>query len=321
MQLTIRYDRVGAVYYAGETVTGVVQVETTGASNHNGVVLEVTGLLQVQPSVRGLASFEPFFPQLTPITMMKHTFTLAKKGEKLPAGGVELPFSFKLEPTPDADGSLVETYNGVFVKSSYEAVATVTQTFSKVVSEASAILVICPGQSVFLRDHADPKDLGLYNFLLNESMIKNSRKSSAPKFTLKGAISLVNDVDVPLRGWLSLDACENTVTSVELQLIRVESAAAALGTESKEATEIQNIQIGEGDVPRNTKLPIYMFFPRWFTCPTIRSSHIRVDFECNLVLTFADKMQLTHNFPLVLFRGEKRSDAQVMVPKVTDEGE
>jgi hypothetical protein len=309
MQLTIKYDRIGAVYYAGEMVTGVVQVETTGAINHSGVVLDVTGTLQVQPSVRGLGSFEPFHPQLTPISMIKLSFTLAKKGEKLPAGGVDLPFSFVLEPTAGADGSLVETYNGVFVSSSYQAVATVIFSFSKVVSDPASILVICPGQSVYLRDNSAPKDLELYNFSLNESMIKNSRKNSAPKFTINGAISLVNDVDVPLRGWLSLDACETPVSSVELQLIRVESAAATLGTESKEATEIQNIQIGEGDVPRNTKIPIYMFFPRWFTCPSVRSSHIRVDFECNLVFTFADKMQLTHNFPLILFRANKHASS------------
>ena len=35
------------------------------------------------------------------------------------------------------------------------------------------------------------------------------------------------------------------------------------------ATEIQNIQLGDGDVCRNLIIPIYMIFPRLFTCPTM----------------------------------------------------
>ena len=31
----------------------------------------------------------------------------------------------------------------------------------------------------------------------------------------------------------------------------------------KESSEVQSIQIGDGDVMRNILLPIYMIFPRW----------------------------------------------------------
>lgn len=34
------------------------------------------------------------------------------------------------------------------------------------------------------------------------------------------------------------------------------------------ATEVQNIQIGEGNVPCGLAIPIHMVFPRLFTCPT-----------------------------------------------------
>jgi high-affinity nickel permease len=42
------------------------------------------------------------------------------------------------------------------------------------------------------------------------------------------------------------------------------------------ATEIQNIQIGEGDVPCGLAIPIHMVFPRLFTCPTLATSSFKV---------------------------------------------
>ena len=34
----------------------------------------------------------------------------------------------------------------------------------------------------------------------------------------------------------------------------------------KESSEVQSIQIGDGDVMKNISLPIYMIFPRWYVC-------------------------------------------------------
>ena len=42
------------------------------------------------------------------------------------------------------------------------------------------------------------------------------------------------------------------------------------------ATEIQNIQIGEGDVARNIEIPIRMLFPRTFTCPTLLTTNFKI---------------------------------------------
>lgn len=85
------------------------------------------------------------------------------------------------------------------------------------------------------------------------------------------------------------------IKSVELQLIRVETVAHAegvardgtnvsissrppvgsdFGIEYTTATEIQNVQIGWGDVCRQMAIPIYMIFPRLFTCPTMLTSRM-----------------------------------------------
>ncbi len=42
------------------------------------------------------------------------------------------------------------------------------------------------------------------------------------------------------------------------------------------ATEIQNIQISDGDVCRGMVIPIYMIFPRLFTCPTLATNNFKV---------------------------------------------
>jgi len=44
------------------------------------------------------------------------------------------------------------------------------------------------------------------------------------------------------------------------------------------ATEIQNIQLGDGNVIRDLTIPIYMVFPRLFTCATTIAKTFKVCF-------------------------------------------
>ena len=72
--------------------------------------------------------------------------------------------------------------------------------------------------------------------------------------------------------------------------------------EAREATEIQNVQIADGNVVRDLTLPIYMVFPRLFTCSTTTCKAFRVEFEINLIVLFADNHMVTENFPIQLYR-------------------
>lgn len=45
---------------------------------------------------------------------------------------------------------------------------------------------------------------------------------------------------------------------------------------ARDATEIQNIQIADGDVCRGLPIPIHMVFPRLFTCPTLETTNFKV---------------------------------------------
>ena len=95
--------------------------------------------------------------------------------------------------------------------------------------------------------------------------------------------------------------CSVAIKSIELQLIRVETCGCAEGF-SQDLTEIQNIQIGDGDVTHGIQIPIHMIFPRLFTCPTLSTTNFKIEFEVNVVIVFEDDKLVTENFPLKLTR-------------------
>ena len=61
------------------------------------------------------------------------------------------------------------------------------------------------------------------------------------------------------------------------------------------ATEIQNIQIGDGDVARKVSIPIWMTFPRTFTCPTLLTTNFKIEFEVSIVLVFDDDRMVSES--------------------------
>jgi len=123
-----------------------------------------------------------------------------------------------------------------------------------------------------------------------------------PDFRVTGKIDTVNcSITKPFSGEVTVERSAATIRSIELQLVRVETCGCAEGY-ARDPTEIQNIQIAEGDVCRGIALPIYMVFPRLFTCPTLSTSNFKVEFEVNIVIVFQDDHLVTENFPIKLTR-------------------
>ncbi|XP_049814297.1 vacuolar protein sorting-associated protein 26C isoform X2 [Schistocerca serialis cubense] len=135
-----------------------------------------------------------------------------------------------------------------------------------------------------------------------ESLQNIKDKGRIPRFLVSGHLdSTMCCITKPFTGELVVEHCEVPIKSVELQLVRVETCGCAEGY-ARDATEIQNIQIGEGNVPCGLAIPIYMIFPRLFTCPTLATSNFKVDFEVNIVIIFQDDHLITENFRIVLTR-------------------
>ncbi|XP_044298152.1 vacuolar protein sorting-associated protein 26C isoform X4 [Varanus komodoensis] len=141
------------------------------------------------------------------------------------------------------------------------------------------------------------------DFTITPETLQNVKERALlPKFLIRGHLNSTNcTITQPLTGELVVVNSDAAVKSIELQLVRVETCGCAEGY-ARDATEIQNIQIADGDVCRNLPIPIYMVFPRLFTCPTLETTNFKVEFEVNIVVLLHDDHLITENFPLKLCR-------------------
>ena len=51
-------------------------------------------------------------------------------------------------------------------------------------------------------------------------------------------------------------------------------------------TEVQNIQIADGNVIPDLEIPMYMLFPKIYSCATIHHAKFKIEFEINLIVIF-----------------------------------
>ncbi|XP_040142961.2 vacuolar protein sorting-associated protein 26C isoform X3 [Ictidomys tridecemlineatus] len=141
------------------------------------------------------------------------------------------------------------------------------------------------------------------DFTITPETLQNVKERALlPKFLIRGHLNSTNCVITqPLTGELLVEHSDAAIRSIELQLVRVETCGCAEGY-ARDATEIQNIQIADGDVCRGLSVPIHMVFPRLFTCPTLETTNFKVEFEVNIVVLLHADHLITENFPLKLCR-------------------
>merc|ERR1712060_2431 len=113
-----------------------------------------------------------------------------------------------------------------------------------------------------------------------------------------GKIDSVNCCfDEPFDGYLILRESEIMIKSIEIQLVRVETFEGKTN-----ATEIQNIQVADGNVLPDLEIPLYMLFPNAYSCSTYEHSAFKIEFHVNLIVIFHNGYQLTENFPIRIYR-------------------
>jgi hypothetical protein len=316
-EVAVQLDRVGATFFVGETITGAVVVKTDSSTSCKSITLSVRGAVDAKllggRTTAGV--FERLHEDLRPHVMLALSIPLGGAGSlKIPAGTTELPFSFPLVSTAaSATGAplpLLETYNGVFVSCRYEVKATVAFTLSTQHSAPVELFVVNPGQAELDVLKLDAGSPGL-SFEFTSATTKRSRRAGEavmPEFHFQGSIDRVHiDIDTALSGFVRVVRSSVPITSVEIQLARSECCASeARQDRGREITEVQNIQIGDGDVLRDWDIPIFMRFPRWYTCPAIRTPQLRVEFEISVVITFETRVQVSQMIPIRLYRSAKK---------------
>ncbi|KAL2095423.1 hypothetical protein ACEWY4_010142 [Coilia grayii] len=294
VSLDVRLKRANKVYHEGEILAGVVVIVSKEAVQHQGISLTMEGVVNLQLSSKSVGVFEAFYNSVKPIQLITSNIEVVKPG-KVPSGKTEIPFEFPLH----AKGNkvLYETYHGVFVNIQYTLRCDMKRSLlAKDLSKTCEFMIHCqPQKAKVLQSPVD--------FTITPDTLQNVReRSSLPKFLIRGNLHATNCVITqPLTGELVVESSSVAIKSIELQLVRVETCGCAEGY-ARDATEIQNIQIAEGDVCHGLPIPIYMVFPRLFTCPTLETTNFKVEFEVNIVIVLHDDHLITENFPLKLCR-------------------
>jgi len=296
MQISINLDRYNRSYIPGEAVEGVVEIVVNGPSSHSGIKLVVDGTVNLQLSPRSAGVFEAFYSSIKPEQLLGYEFEVAKPG-KLRSGKTEYPFKFKLKPKKGS--RLHETYHGVYINVQYLISVEIARSMlAKNLKKTVEFIVKCKPKKEIEEVPVE--------FTITPDKLKNVSKSRTglPQFKIRGMFnSQTCNVDRPFGGWLLVEESDQPIKSIELQFVRVETAKNG-DSEIREATEVQNIQIADGDVMRNTKIPMYMIFPRLFTCISTSAKSWKVSFEVNVVVLFRDNQMLTENIPIKLIRVE-----------------
>lgn len=291
----VRLKKASKVYREGELIRGVVVVTSKGEISHNGLSLTLEGSVNLQLSAKSVGVFEAFYNSLKPIQLINYTLELVKPG-KFPNGTTEVPFEIPLKGK--GGKQLYETYHGVFVSVMYSMRCDMKRSLlSRDIQKVVEFIVECKSSST-VEDGEKRVD-----FTVNPESLQNVKnRTSVPEFLVTGYLDTANCVITkPFTGEVTVSHSSAPIRSIELQLVRVETCGCAEGF-SRDATEIQNIQIGEGDVCRNVPIPIYMIFPRLFTCPTLNTNNFKIEFEVNIIVVFQDDHLVTENFPIKLLR-------------------
>lgn len=294
VSLDIKLKRANKVYHEGELLSGVVVISSRDALQHQGISLSMEGLVNLQLSSKSVGVFEAFYNSVKPIQLVSSNIEVVKAG-KVPAGKTEIPFEFPLQ----AKGNrvLYETYHGVFVNIQYTLRCDMRRSLlAKDLSKTCEFMV-------HSQPHKSKVQPNPVDFSITPDTLQNVReRTSLPKFLIRGHLYASTCVITrPLTGELVVESSEVAIKSIELQLVRVETCGCAEGY-ARDATEIQNIQIAEGDVCHGLSIPIYMVFPRLFTSPTLETTNFKVEFEVNIVIVLHDDHLITENFPLKLVR-------------------
>ncbi|GBN73674.1 Down syndrome critical region protein 3, partial [Araneus ventricosus] len=266
--LDIRLKRVNKIYHEEEIIVGYVVVESKSEVKHEGITLTMEGNVTMQLSAKNVGILEAFYSSAKPVLLTSSIIEIAKPG-KLPPGRTEIPFEIPLKPRTNR--TLHETYHGVFISIQYYLKCEMKRSLlNKDLQKLLEFIMEYKSQK------GDSKAVPV-NFSITPESLQNVRyRKNMPNFVIKGRIdSTACNIMQPFTGELCIEKCDAPIRSVELQLVRVETCGCSEGY-SRDATEIQNIQIGEGDVCRNILIPIHMIFPRLFTCPTLKTNNFKI---------------------------------------------
>lgn len=294
--ILIKLNKADRIYHVDEIVTGHIVVNCYKGWSHQGIKIIVDGSVNLSVATRVAGMIDAVISAGKPINILKYENEVSPPG-KFNDGVIEIPFSFPIKPIDNKRG-LYESYHGAFISIIYSITAECDRgVMKKSLKKESEFIIEVP--------QVKPKGKEGTIFNISPENIENipeSLRSSIPLFKISGKLhNSVYTISQPFTGEVKIESSKTAIKSIDLQLVRVESVITDQNT-YKEATEIQTIQVAEGDVCRNMTVPLYMVFPRLFSCSTMKTPLFCIEFEVNLMILFIDGYVVTENFPIVIYR-------------------
>ena len=300
MEVNLSLESTNKIYYAGDNILGSVLIINKSKSTMKfNLVLTVIGRYTFRKSRENP-------PKVKTQDFYKKSFNVLT--DSYSTQGANNPIRFKFPLTSDGCqsglSSLYETYHGVAVSIGYEIYAAAVCAGKQFESKSSKILVLVPGQGInrkFGRKRVS------YQFSLNPKNIQTNQLNNQnlmPKFQIDCFLENVNCcIDKPFNGFCNIKECSTQIKSIELQFMRNEKILDKEFQSVGEASEIQNLQIGDGDVIRNLDIPVFMIFPRGFCCANLDTKEVCLSFEMNLTIVLVNGVVISENYPVNLWRG------------------
>ena len=171
------------------------------------------------------------------------------------------------------------------------------------VSNKRPIIVFVPGQGI---NNKFGRKRVSYQFSLTPDKIENIQidRNKVPNFNFECYLENINAcIDKPFNGFITIKDCSVDIKSIELQFLRNEKVLYPEFKGISEVSEIQNLQIGDGDVVRNLEIPVFMIFPRNFCCANLDTKDAQISFEMNLIVVLVNGAIIMENYPINLWRG------------------
>lgn len=298
MELSLSLDNLNKIYYAGDGIQGSVLIINKSKFD-----------LKYQLSTR-VIGYYTFYntkenpPKRKSIPFYKKTYLINKDGFSPIGGNNQVRYKFPLtsESCQDEYNLLYESYKGAKVTIQYEIFAEALVSGKQFISNKNSIVVMVPGQGIspkFGRKKVN------YSFTLDPSKIDNIKldQNSVPKFKIECFLENINCcIDKPFNGFLTVKECSTDIKSIELQFLRNEKILNAEFAGIGEISEIQNLQIGDGDVIRNLEIPVFMIFPRNFCCANLETKDVSISFEMNIIIVLVNGVIIMENYPVNLWR-------------------
>ncbi len=298
-KIDIKLERTDRVYRPNEIIRGTVVLNAKKGWSHSGILLEAEGTIHTIVTRSGIVGTNE---KSETSMIFKHFEEILPEGSV--GGGLhEFPFEFQIIGN-ERDGELLESYHGVYVSVIYTISVSCNRGMLKKALKRDVEFIV----EINNAGNSDA-EAGLQEFSITPDTLNITDRvqlQSIPDFKISGKMHrTVCDINTPFTGELNVELSIAQVRSVELQLARIETVTDTKnnGTSHQDASEVLKIQIGEGNVCRDVIVPIYMVFPRLYSCPTYRCSMFKIEFEINLIIVFDDGHVITENFPINIYRG------------------